>query len=167
MVSPTVVATWIVRREPQSSAELELLVLWRGSPGWFMRADSTESSGGVSSGVTGGQNDRGIVFEQLSFGGIRLDLEFDRSARAARVQDQEVSVESVNVILVDEVDGATGPQIASSLWVDPLFANEPSEVEVIIRRNPELYSFLRCDAKLPDANAQQMVESVCARMKAK
>jgi hypothetical protein len=167
MVSPTVVATWIVRREPQSSAELELLVLWRGSPGWFMREGSTESSGEVSSGVSGGQNDRGIVFEQLSFGGIRLDLEFDRSARTARVQDQEISLESANVILVDEVDGATGPQVASSLRVDPLFGNEPSEIEVIIRRNPELYSFLRCDAKLPDANAQQMVESVCARMKAK
>jgi hypothetical protein len=167
MVSPTAVATWIVRREPQRSAELDLLVLWRGSPGWFMRVGSSESSGEVWTGVSGGQNDQGIVFEQLSFGGIRLDLEFDRGARAARVQDQEVSLESANVILVDEVDSATGPQVVSTLRVDPVFGNEPSEIEVIIRRNPELYSFLRCDAKLPDPNEQQMVESICARLKAK
>jgi hypothetical protein len=165
VVSPAVVATWVVRREPQGTRELELLVLWRGNPGCFMRAGSNGSSGSVSSGSAGDESDRGIVVEQLSYGGIVLDLEFDRTKRTVRVQDHDVILESTNVILVDEVDGATGPQIAGSLRVDPLFPAEPGEIEVIIRGNPEIYSFLKCDAKVSDTNAQSMIDAVCEQMK--
>ena len=165
LVSPAVVATWLVRRVPQGTRELELLVLWRGNPGWFMRAGSNESSGSVSSGSAGDESDRGILVEHLSYGGIVLDLEFDRSRRTARVQDHDVSLQSANVILVDEVDGATGPQIAGSLQVDPLYPDEPAGIEVVIRRNPELYDFLRCDTKVPDANTQSMIDKICEQMK--
>src|SRR5688572_8573680 len=57
LVSPAVVATWIVRTEPRDVAELKLLVLWRGAPGWFLRTDSSGLSGRVLTQSGGGEND--------------------------------------------------------------------------------------------------------------
>ena len=107
------------------------------------------------------------MVEQLSYGGLRLELEFDRGKRTARVQNHDVGLESANVILVDEVDAADGPKIAGSLQVDPSLTSEPAEVEAIVRRSPEIYEFLRCDASVPDANTQEVIETLCARMKPK
>jgi hypothetical protein len=163
LVSPAVVATWMVRRDPNASSELDLLVLWRGSPGWFLKEGAQESSGGSSSSSAGGEND--LVFERASFGGIRLQVVFDGSKRTALVQDNEVELGSDNVILVDDVDGANGPQVARSMKVDGHFAKEPAEIDEIVSRNPELYEFLRCDARVPDANVQPMIDAVCERMK--
>jgi hypothetical protein len=161
-VSPAVVATWIVRREPRASAELDLLVLWRGEPGWFMAEGAGESRGVTM--TAEGEDSRGIVVEHLTYGDVRLNFEFDQRKRTARVQDQEITLGSANVILVDEVDGETGPRIAGSLEVDPRFPDAPDDIAVIIRRNPELYAYLRCDAKLPDATVQTMIDTLCARM---
>ena len=167
LVSPSVVATWIVRKEAHGTSQLELLVLWRGTPGWFMRAGSEESSNSDSIQSTEDDRGGGTVVEQLSYGGLRLELEFDRAKRTARVQNHDVGLESANVILVDEVDAVDGPQIAGSLHVDPSLTSEPAEVEAIVRRSPEIYEFLRCDASVPDANTQEVIETLCARMKPK
>jgi len=167
LVSPSVVATWIVRKEAHGTSQLELLVLWRGTPGWFMRAGTEESSNGDSIQSTEDDRGGGTVVEQLSYGGLRLELEFDRGKRTARVQNHDVGLESANVILVDEVDAVDGPQIAGSLHVDPSLTSEPAEVEAIVRRSPEIYEFLRCDASVPDANTQEVIETLCARMKPK
>ena len=166
VVSPSVVATCIVRNKPDGASQLELLVLWRGNPGWFMRADSEESSSSHGSVRTAGDDKGGEVFsEQLSYGGLSLEWEYDRGKHTARVQNHDVSVKSSNVILVDEVDAADGPQIAGSLEVDPSFASEPAGVEAVARRSPEIYAFLRCDGSVADANTQSAIEAMCARMK--
>jgi hypothetical protein len=161
-VSAAVVATWIVRTEPRASPELDLLVLWRGEPGWFMAEGAGESRSGTMSAT--GEDNRGIVVEHLAYGDVRLTFEFDQRKRTARVQDQEVTLGSANVILVDEVDGETGPRVAGSLEVDPLYPDTPEDIAVIIRRSPELYAYLRCDAKLPDATVQTMIDALCERM---
>jgi hypothetical protein len=40
MISPTVVATWITDRVEKGPVQLRLLVLWRGTPGWYFLAGS-------------------------------------------------------------------------------------------------------------------------------
>jgi hypothetical protein len=37
-------------------------------------------------------------------------------------------------------------------------------MEEVLRRSPELLSFLQCDARLPDAREQAMVDIICARI---
>src|SRR4051812_47552789 len=74
VVSPAVVATWIVREEPESLPKLELLVLWRGTPGWFMSGDSQGSSVSGSSQLAG-EDGRGLIVEQLVYGNVRLNVE--------------------------------------------------------------------------------------------
>lgn len=102
VVSPAVVATWISQYEPPRFTELELLVLWRGTPGWFMRSDGGESTSGSmgppgqSGGVAG---ERGPVVHQISFGGLKLVLRFDPQTRSAQIQDREISLSDANVIL--------------------------------------------------------------------
>src|SRR5688500_11061362 len=165
LVSPAVVATWIARTEPRGLPELELLVLWRGTPGWHLRAATSGGTSRVSSQSGGGGHEGGLHVHHLSFGGIDLSLEFDQRKRVARMQGKVVELASANVILVDEVDGAYGPRIERTLQVDPAFPESPARVEEIVRRSPELFSFLRCDAKLQDPKMQPMIDAICGKMK--
>ena len=166
LVSPSVVATWIVRKAPGSESELQLLVLWRGTTGWSMKGESSASSSQMSTRADG--KDRGVVVTHIDEGGIGLDLEFDGNQRVARVQDKEIPLGSHNVILVDAVDDPEGLRVVDSLEVDGRVPDdEASAAEVIIRRNPELYAYLRCGDKLPDADTQSMIDVVCARMQPK
>jgi hypothetical protein len=57
--------------------ELELPVLWRGTPGWFL-SGSGESSGG-------GRSGRGRWSERFSRGGHEFEIDGDSSARTADV----------------------------------------------------------------------------------
>ena len=44
VISPVVVARWFTNRKAEVE-ELELLVLWRGTPGWFLQPGGSGSSG--------------------------------------------------------------------------------------------------------------------------
>jgi hypothetical protein len=164
-VSGSVVATWIVRKEPTGSPGLQLLVLWRGTPGWCLRDDSSGSSGRTSS--RGDGKDRGLVVQKVSYGGIGLAVEFDGNKRMARIQGNELNLGTDNVILVDGVDDAAELRIVKTLEVDGRLPHEAAVVESIIRRNPDLYAYLRCNARLPNSPEQSMIDAICARMKPK
>jgi hypothetical protein len=166
-ISPAVVATILTRQERDKPPELELLVLWRGTPGWFMQAQG--GGGGMSSGGNGGggigDGGRGPVYQRMFFGSLSFELEFDPQKQTAKIQGREVSLQNANVILVDDVDSAGGPQILGTRWVEPHLAAGPMGVESIIQRSPELFEFLRCDAILADIGMQQMMNLQCARMR--
>jgi hypothetical protein len=51
--------------------ELEALVLWRGSPGWFMRTGNVRVSGG---GYPGGYR------TDVNYGGVQLDFDILRAS---------------------------------------------------------------------------------------
>jgi hypothetical protein len=165
VVSPAVVATWSTRSEPSGGWALDLLVLWRGTPGWFMAGGGSGSSGGGASPPSAGHGQRGTEVQHISFGGLSLELRFDPGTSTAQIQDEVISLQDANVILVDEVDSAKGLRIAGTVRVDPQLPGSPGEIEAIVRRSPELFSFLRCDTRLPDPQAQQMIDLRCARMR--
>lgn len=162
IVSPTVVATWATRgnagtgagsdrkRGPQT---LGLLVLWRGTPGWFSKGTSrSRSSGGSAT----------TFATTVRQGDLELDLSVDYQSRRARVQGKEVTLGDANVILVDRVDGAEGPQVVKMLSIDAQVTETPLRLESVLKRSPEIVSFLQCDAKLPDPKMQPMVDTICA-----
>lgn len=164
LVSPAVVATWFFRTGPGDVSELELLVLWRGTPGWFLRADSSGSSGRMTT-QSGGRVNDGLRVHNAFFGGVALNVEFDPRKHTARIREKEIPLESANVILVDAVDGPDGPQVLRLLRVDPALPESSPRIESIVRRSPDLLSFLRCDSKVPDSQVQSMLDAVCAQMK--
>jgi len=61
-VSPTVLATWIKRVAPDSE-RTDVIVLWRGGPGWHL----TGSRRGFSSSAT-----RDTHYTSISYGGLDL-----------------------------------------------------------------------------------------------
>lgn len=149
-LSSTVISTYVAR-----DGTLALLVLWRGSPGWYSRGGGHSSSGG-GGGSPGGQ----IGSVSLTYGGKTLSIDFDYTARQARLLGRQISLAETNVVLVDGVDAPSGAQIVGYRWVDPTLpevandgqrtlADDPAVAA--IRRAPELGAFLQCDVPLPEA----------------
>ena len=101
-------------------------------------------------------------------------MQFDPGTSRVRVQDQSISLQSGNVILVDEVDGATGPRIVETMQVESRFPGGFVDIDTVVRRHPALFPFLRCDARFPDqpqhspievATWRQMTDLTCARLR--
>jgi hypothetical protein len=101
-------------------------------------------------------------------------VQFDPGTGRVRIQDQSISSQSVNVLLVDEVDGAAGPRIVETMRVEPRFPGGFVDIDTVVRRHPALFPFLRCDARFPDqpqhapievATWRQMTDLTCARLR--
>jgi hypothetical protein len=147
-LSATVIGTYVAR-----DGALVLLVLWRGSPGWPSRGGSNSSSGGG-----GGSAGREVGSFSLTYSGRTFSIDFDYTARSARLLGQQISLADTNVVLVDDVDGPTGAHIAGRLWADPklpkMDSSGPRTIEddpaiTAIRRAPEAGAFPKCDVPLP------------------
>jgi len=129
--SDSVLGTWEARGL-QSSDTLELLVLWRGRPGWFDKV--TEMAIGGSGHL-----------HRLNAGDVTLELRFDPAARIVRIRDQTVPLGDDNVVLLDHVDDSNGLTVAGTLRVDPRFPNPAGgdPVEQIVKRSSRLSEFVR------------------------
>ena len=91
-----------------------------------------------------------------------------------RIQDQTLSLDSGNVTLVDEVDGATGPRIVEAMRVEPRLPGGLVDIDTIVQSHPALFPFLRYDLRFPDqpqhapievATWRQMTDLTCARLR--
>jgi hypothetical protein len=104
-VSPSVMATELALTDAAGRGTLQLLILWRGTPGWFMRGREGSSSGGGGSTGPGS----GMTFSHwISQGGVNLNVRFDPAARKVWIQDAEIALSDANVVLVDGVDSPAG-----------------------------------------------------------
>src|SRR5687767_8238909 len=68
VVSGVAMATWVARVERDGARVLQMLVLWRGSPGWFASGSDNTSSGG---------GDCRLYHSGISRGDLQLQVEFD------------------------------------------------------------------------------------------
>jgi len=157
-LSATVIGTYVTR-----NGELTLIVLWRGTPGWFSRGGSGNSSGGGGSSSAG--RDVGSVW--FTYGGKSFSVEFDYTARIARLLEQEIRLPETNVVLVDDVDSVSGARIVGRQWVDPKLPERPAldpslsaadrslamiasdPILAATRRDPALGAYLQCDLPAP------------------
>ena len=89
-----------------------------------------------------------------------------RFLSAGLLEDETIPLGDHNVVLVDDVDAASGPRVVKTLRVDGALS-ELSRVEPVIARSPELVGYLRCDLRVPDARQQAMMDAVCARFTGK
>ena len=167
VVSPAVVATWFSHNDDSGIAQLDLMVLWRGTPGWLLKEGYNRSGGGGGGGGRG-SNFRGMVSTQyVERGGLKLVVQFDPGTWIATIKGGSVSTDvpmhDVNVILVDQVDSESGLIVLGTRWVEPELSRI-SDIETIFQRSPELFEYLMCDAQLPEPH-QAMMELVCSRMR--
>ena len=146
--------TWATRFNSGGEQKLELLVLWRGTPGWFVRGNSSGSSGG------GGAD---TLHASVRYGGIDLDVQLDFKTRTAVVAGKKVALGDANVILVDKVDAPDGIVIGGTFRLDASFPRgSRPRVDEVARRSPEIMTFLRCDDEPPDDPRLRMFAGVCA-----
>jgi hypothetical protein len=121
---------------------LELLVLWRGSPGWWSRP-----SGHLEQSYSGGES--GVFTVALQYGSIALDLSYESTAHTVHLKGKSISVpRDTNVLLIDDVDSGTGPRLVKALFLDQGDANlDPRfrSMGPLFHRSNEIVSFLRCD----------------------
>jgi hypothetical protein len=163
VVSPTVVASFITHTE-YSVGRFTLLVLWRGSEGWFMRGGG-HSGGG--SGGGGGNSGESRGSQYFSYGGVSFTLEFNWTAATVKLLDREISLRETNLILVDNVDTPSGLTIVDQRRIDvPIeLDDQVDSIRALIGRSPELFAYLQCDKQLPDAFQQAMIAIVCNQMR--
>jgi hypothetical protein len=161
VASPTVVGSWMSHESWSDgvTTKTTLLVLWRGKPGWFSKSSSSGSSGGGGA-STGSQH--------LSYGGLNLDIEFDYDKSIAKILGQDISLAENNVVLVDFVDAPGGATVVDRRWVAAAAPDQPSgpdAIAAIIKRTPELFDYLQCDAPLGDAAMSAMMRLICGQMR--
>src|SRR5262249_17787751 len=120
IVSPTVVASWRQRESYADGSSTSLLVLWRGSPGWFTAGGRGASSGSSSGGGGGGTGSAfSYSYDYMTYGARTFMMEFDDIKKIVKIVNQEISLKDTNVVLVDFVDSTTGPTIVGYRWVAP------------------------------------------------
>jgi hypothetical protein len=135
-VSPDVVATWSLGGGSAGHDTLRLLVLWRGTAGWAGRAGSFGTHGLSAGNFESAQ--------QILVGPHVFTVAEDRRSPHAQIDGHEVDLRSSNVFLVDAVDEPSAPRALDAMWVEP---DLPADAgfETIVRREPALRAFLRCD----------------------
>ena len=170
-LSPSVRATWSGHGPashgppPAGRWTLDLVVLWRGTPGWWL-----------SAGMGGTTSDRSAdgalksIDHFVTFDGRTFTVRFDPQARTVRLGEEMLALGDRNVVLVDELDIARGPRIAGSVRVDPLFTDGPDGMERLLATSAEALGFLRCEAFAPGATAADtellgMVALRCAQIR--
>jgi hypothetical protein len=153
-VSPSVLATLLTRER-----NIELIVLWRGGPGWFGRGDHAGSSGGSGA--------HGALTTRLDYGGIKLALVYNDRTRTATVQGRTVPLaDNANVILVDGVDAAGGPTSIERAVLNTWLDSPNPTLASVFSRSPEVVAFLRCDVGTQSEIATRMVNQlVCDELK--
>ena len=159
MVSPTVVATTMVRTLDGANS-LNLMVLWRGINGWFVKP-------GARGGGGGGRGQRGgMLYASVRYAGLDLLAELDLQPRAVRIQGNPATLKpsDANVILVDEVEGVN-LRVVATLRIDPAMTPD-KQIEPLLKRSPEIVKFLQCDQKV-DHPIQAMVERSCQSVMSK
>ena len=165
VASPTVVASWVSHDNYADSTATTLLVLWRGTPGWFAKGGR---NGGGSGGGSGTGASGAWAYHYVSEGGLTFVLGFDYDQKTAKILDQEISLKETNVVLVDFVDSANGPTIVGYRWVDPAPSGQPASVDpiaAVVKRTPELFEYLQCGLSLADPLMSAMMPIVCGQMR--
>src|SRR5437868_1960036 len=75
VISPSVVAYWQQHDDADGTGRLDLLVLWRGTPGWFMRGGGTSGGGGMNGGFVEWSG-----YHTMTYGDVSLTIELRSSS---------------------------------------------------------------------------------------
>jgi hypothetical protein len=167
IVSPSVVATFC-GHAAGGDEMMDLLILWRGAPGWFYKKGNAGVGSGGFSHDFGGWT-KGRVSQHRDYGDVTIGFDADFDAETVTIDDVVLRIDRFNTILVDAVDEPRSRQIASRRRTAPRLPliGEPN-VE-LARRSPELLDDLRCGVPMPPPPPmpQPPVITACEKLKSK
>jgi ketosteroid isomerase-like protein len=147
-VSGSTVATLVTK----DRSAVDLLVIWRGTPGWFMTPDYQASRGGS-----------GPLFDgTLFFGGHLFNWDINFISRIAHVAGSRLDLKDRNIVLVDGIDAPTGPRIVKILKVEEELSADSPDVRPRVWRIPGIAAYLQCDQRFADARVQMLHGLACS-----
>ena len=170
IVSATVVATFCGHRLDDNEM-LDLLILWRGHPGWFQRRGSGTTGGGGSGQFGGGM--KGHVSQYSTYGDVSIGFDADFDADTVKIGDRVIPLAGINTVLVDDVDDPGARRIFSTRWIEPRLPLLGDLNLVLVQRSRELLDYLRCEIPMPvppstrPVMPQLPIVTVCEKLKAK
>lgn len=167
IVSSTVVVTFCGHRQGANEM-LDLLIVWRGAPGWF---HNRHFGGGGGGGFTQfGAGTKGVVAMHQAYGDVTIGFDADFDANTVTIGDRNVALDRMNTILVDKVDRPGGRQISAMRWTAPRLPLGGDVNLVLVQRSRELLNDLQCDIPMPAPPSripQAPVITVCEKLKQK
>ena len=161
IVSSTVVSSFCGHHEGENEV-LDLLILWRGTPGWF-HGKGPGRRGSSGSSVIGGT--KGVVSQSTYYGDVTIAFEASFDTRIATVGQSRVKLDRVNTIVVDHVDGDW--RIASTRWTEPGLPLVGDWNLALAIRSREFVRDLRCEIPMPPPPPlpQPPILTVCEKLK--
>jgi len=152
VISPTVEISVIADERADGTGELELLVLWRGAAGWFLRPGSL---------TAGRSTNEGHSHLTINRGDLHLTLEYDRATRVVTIQGKPLTLGADNVVFVDDVDVRDEARVVGTMRVARAMPGSAGQIGLVLKQSREIMSFLRCDAKLPDVPERAWLAGLC------
>jgi len=136
-----------------------LLVLWHTAPELMGIGQGTQGRFSSATPWLGEQ--------QITLGStVAFTIQIDRRANVAHINDETISLRDTNVVLA-ELDKAGNVRITQRLQVAPELP-EPAEIDrhsrfrAVIRREPVLREFLRCDQVFTDPTQDHVARLLCS-----
>ena len=170
IVSSTVVATFCGHRL-DSDEMLDLLILWRGNPGWFQRREGGSVGAGGSRQF--GAGTKGHVSQYSTYGGVTIGFDADFDSNIVTIGEESVRLNSVNTILVDDIDEPGARRISATRWTEPRLPLSGDMNLILAQRSRELLDYLRCEIPMPappsmrTPTSQIPIVTVCQKLKSK
>jgi hypothetical protein len=163
IVSSSAVSSYCGHREGENQV-LDLVILWRGTPGWFQRRGSR---GGGGSAVSGGMTN-GRVSQYRTYGDVTIAFDADFDANVVVIGQSTIQLNGVNAILVDHVDADW--LVAATPWIDPHLPLSGDWNLALARRSADFRRALLCEVPMPAAPAayravQPTVVTVCEKLR--
>jgi hypothetical protein len=151
---------------------LDVLIAWRGKPGWFQRRLGAGRSGGGGRrtfpvGINGQARTglKGNVSQYAIYNDITTSFDADFDAGILVVDGATVELKGLNAIFIDEVERAVPRRISQTAWIEPSIPLGGDANLILARRSRELRDFLQCEVAIPQASMPQPpVITVCEKL---
>jgi hypothetical protein len=154
-ISAVALVTWVSKQGRPN--ELDLAIVWRGRPGWFMEGQgSRESGGGTST----------MLQQTITRGETSLSFRFVFLSRQLTILDgPAIDLEDANVVLVDNVSDPRKTAVVMKLTI-PSKLTGPGELVPPFGRSHEIFPFLQCEVEVPEPMARPVFERLCRDLRA-
>jgi hypothetical protein len=164
IVFATVLATYCSHASDNEDV-VDLMILWRGQPGWFQRHGAGPIGGGGSHTI-GATNGRVSEYRMYNGVTIRYDADFDAGTVTISGLAAPIGLEKVNAVLVDGVDQSTGAHLRGTLRIAPSVTFGGDHNLKVIQSSRTLVAFLQCGIPMPASRGPvpQPVITVCEKL---
>ena len=146
IVSSTVVSSFCSHRQDTSEL-IDVVILWRGSAGWFQRGPSGQHGSGGSTVM--GPATKGHVVHHATYGDIAISFDADFDTKTIKLGGRTIGLERVNTIFVDRIQESAAPRITVTGWTEPRLPLGGDRNLMLARRSREVRDYLQCDIPMP------------------